>query len=205
VTAARLYTVTVLAILLAACAGAPPKPSIAPAADRFEFSGRIGVKYDGKSFSGNMRWRHVGAHDEIQLYSPLGQTVASLRSDPGYAELLTSDKQRYAAPDAEQVLQQVLGWHLPLAGLPYWVVGEVAPQLLPLKIEFNEQQRLGELEQGVWRVTFTRYAEPAQGGMPDRLTMKYGDIEIKLVIDAWNGVAQEGAAPVVELPAGELP
>ena len=166
----------------------------APTAERFEFSGRIGVKYDNSSFSGNLRWRHAADGDEIWLYSPLGQTVANLRRDDAGAELITSEKKRYAAADAEQLTREVLGWNLPLAGLQYWVVGRVAPHFPPLAVERDAAQRLSQLQQNAWRIVFARYAPAEQGGLPEKLTLQYRDIEIRLVIDTWADSAADGRA-----------
>lgn len=179
-------------LALAACAATPkhdvPVPAI-PTAERFELSGRIGVKYDASSFSGSLRWRHGADRDEIWLYSPLGQTVANLRSDGSGAELLTADKKRYFAPDAEQLARNVLGWGLPLSGLQYWVVGQVAPHMLQYEVERDAEQRLALIQQDTWRIVFSRYATPEAGGLPDKLTLQYGTVEIKLLIDAWSDAA----------------
>ena len=72
--------------------------------------------------SAGMHWTHRVQSDEILLLTPLGQTAARVYRDDRIATLDDGDK-HYQDADAESLMQQVLGWHLPLAGLHQWVLG----------------------------------------------------------------------------------
>ena len=98
--------------------------------------------------------------------------------------LTTSDQKVYQASDAETLTEQVLGWRLPLAGLPDWVRGRAASGV-PAQTRLDSSQRLAELTQSGWRVEFLEYK--AAGGPPASLRLSREYMEIRLVIDQLRG------------------
>lgn len=186
VRALRCFTLGSLLVLLAACATQPPvsQPAVAPQVDRFELSGRVAVKLDGRGHSARMRWLHDVYSDSIWLYSPLGSTIATLYADGDIATLVTSKKETYQSADVQSLTRDVLGWDLPLAGLKYWVLGRVDPNLPVEQIEWDEQQRLKRLAQGGWEIEFTRYDD--NGALPSSLVLRYAGLRMRLLIDRWN-------------------
>ena len=115
-----------LAALLGGCAGLSSNPPAAIPAQlasaTFAMNGRISANHQGKRHSAGLRWMHQMSSDEILLLAPLGYTVARVYRDDQQATLEDSDKS-YQAEDAETLMEQVLGWHLPLNGLHQWVLG----------------------------------------------------------------------------------
>jgi len=116
--------VAAAAYLLAACASLPTP---APAPGGFAVAGRVAVRYGDDAANGRVTWRHSDVTDDLILSTPLGQGVAEITRRDGIYTLVTSNAQRYSAADPEQLTQQVLGWALPLAGLPDWLQGRPQP------------------------------------------------------------------------------
>src|SRR5581483_3907940 len=112
-------------LALAACATLP-EPSAPPAEGGFELHGRVAVRYGADGASGNIAWRHSGDADDLLITSFLGQGVARIHRTGGEVQLVAEGKE-HRAPDAETLTERVLGWRLPLAGLPDWVQGRPAP------------------------------------------------------------------------------
>src|SRR5512144_226346 len=111
-------------LLLAGCATAPVAVQRPAQADApFAFNGRVAVKHGELHESAGVRWVHRSSEDEILLLAPLGQTVARIRRTREEVSLEASGK-HYAAQDMESLMQQALGWQLPLSGLRYWVMAE---------------------------------------------------------------------------------
>jgi outer membrane lipoprotein LolB len=112
-----------LSALLAACA-TPRAPG--PADE--SLAGRLSVQvapHGGqgpRSMSATFELRGNAERGELDLSSPLGQTVAKARWAPSRAELLTSDGQR-SFPDLQSLAQEALGEPLPLAALVEWLHG----------------------------------------------------------------------------------
>jgi outer membrane lipoprotein LolB len=152
----------------------------ATAHDGFELVGRVAVRYGSEGASGRIAWRHSPASDELLITSPLGQGIARITRRGGEVKLVTADQKEYEASDAESLTERVLGWRLPLAGLPDWVQGRADPARAA-EVTRDARARLSELRQDDWRVEYQEY----EGARPSKLRISRADLEIRLVVDQW--------------------
>ena len=174
-----------ISLLLAGCAAIEQQPAPAgPIGDAFHLSGRVSVKFGAEAASGRISWQHDPAGDDLLFSTPLGQGVARIVRRDARVSLTTSDQKVYQASDVETLTEQVLGWRLPLAGLPDWVRGRAAVGA-PAPTRLDGSQRLAELRQSGWLVEFLDYN--GANGLPARLHLSREDVEIRLVIDEWRG------------------
>ena len=171
-------------LLLAGCATIQEQPA-GPIGDAFYLSGRVSVKYGSEAASGRITWQHDAAGDELLFSAPLGQGVARIVWRDAVASLTTSDQKLYQAGDVETLTEQVLGWRLPLAGMPDWVRGRAAAGAAA-QTQADGSQRLTQLRQSGWLVEFLDYA--SENGLPSRLRLSRQDVELRLVIDQWRGL-----------------
>jgi outer membrane lipoprotein LolB len=140
------------------------------------------VKAGKDGSTGRFDWRHDGAgSDELLITSPLGQGVARISRQDGKVRLVTADSKEYVAPDAEGLTEQVLGWRLPLSGLPDWIRGRPTPGS-PAQLRRDDTGRVVELTQDDWRVDYQEF----EGALPSRVRLARGDLEIRLVIERWT-------------------
>ena len=175
-----------LCLLLAGCAAIKEQPADSlPVGDAFYLSGRVSVKFGTEAASGRITWQHDAASDELLFSAPLGQGVARIVWRDAVASLTTSDQKSYQAGDVETLTEQVLGWRLPLAGMPNWVRGRAAAGA-PAQTQLDGSRRLAQLRQSGWLVEFLEYA--GDKGPPWRLRMSREEVEIRLVIDQWRDV-----------------
>lgn len=175
--------------LLGGCTLLPASPAPAarpaqPEAAAFALNGRIAVRHNGTRHSAGLRWTHSTQSDEVLLLAPLGQTAARVYRDASGATLEDGERQ-YRAADAESLMQQVLGWHLPLNGLHHWVLA------LPLaesqaQIERDAEGRIAVLRQDGWEVHYQRYAGDKVDSLPVRLQLSRDNLEVQLLIDEWE-------------------
>ncbi|MGA7750726.1 MAG: lipoprotein insertase outer membrane protein LolB [Gallionella sp.] len=172
-------------IMLSGCASLSPasKPVALPAHPEFAsfaLNGRISIKHLETHQSAGLHWTHQAQSDEILLLTPLGQTAARVYRDDSNATLDDGAK-HYQDADAESLMQQVLGWHLPLNGLHYWVLGMADPEV-PAQIERADNGQISVLHQDGWEVRFLRYAD----SLPARLQLSHEDFQMQLLIDGWE-------------------
>jgi outer membrane lipoprotein LolB len=190
---ARCFGVGLLlaAGVLSGCAGLRSRddgsaPVIEPGAEveikALKLSGRLGIKHGNEGHSGSLRWLHASPKHEITVYSPIGTTVAKIEQNESGAKLTTSDKETYQAPDADQLMVQVMGWSFPLNGMQYWVLGRVAPEGLAEE-ERGVNNRLMHLKQQDWDIQFADYRPLANIELPYRIIMKRADFVIRFVVD----------------------
>lgn len=174
-----------MALLLTGCATAPVAVQRPAQADApFAFNGRVAVKQGELRDSAGMRWVHRAAEDEILLLAPLGQTVARIHRDGSEVTLEASGK-HYTAQDMETLMQQVLGWQLPLSGLRHWVTALPAPDG-ESSIERDANGQVSLLRQQGWEIAYTRYAATTVDALPLRLNLKRDGMEVLLLIDEWE-------------------
>ena len=178
----------ILLLALSACAGAPRIPSVTVPPQReaavFNLNGRFAVHHLEQRYSGGLRWQHQPSRDELLLQGPLGFTVARVASDARSATLERNGKS-YAAQDVESLMQQVLGWGLPLPVLHHWLLG-AADTASPSDIERDALGRIAVLRQAGWEVRYQRYADEGAGGLPSRILLRRDDLEVQLLLDEWE-------------------
>jgi outer membrane lipoprotein LolB len=172
-------------VVLAGCASVPATVQRPAQVDApFAFNGRVAVKHGEQRDSAGVRWVHRAAEDEILLLAPLGQTVARIHRDAQEVILEASGK-RYAAQNMEALMQQVLGWQLPLSGLQYWVAAVPSPEgESSIVREANGQVSL--LRQQGWEIAYSHYAATTSDALPLKLNLKRDDMEVVVLIDEWE-------------------
>lgn len=164
---------------------------IEPVADvtpvNFELMGRLSAKDGERGFSGGVRWSHTNADDEIHLFSPFGQIMAQIRRNQDVVLLTTSEQKIYRATSVENLTKQVLGWHLPLLGLQYWVRGMNSPATKS-EMDRDMDGRVMVIRQDGWEIAYSSYfpSQLIQSARPRALVLNRRDLKIKLVIDSWE-------------------
>lgn len=124
-----------LMLPLAGCVSVqPPHPSangnptaVLPHAyhDNIDFTGRFSLQYEhnGKpeSWSGSFTWSQTTDKTTVALLSPLGQTLATIVSDNDMATLTQSGQEPRSAANVDALVQDTLGWPLPISNLRDWL------------------------------------------------------------------------------------
>lgn len=186
-----------LLVLLAGCSTLAPGPGLSPSTPAttleqafipsFEITGRLSVRHANDGFSGNLSWRHVFGEDEFVVQTPLGQGVARVTQNSQGATLQTADGQVRQAPDAESLTQQVLGFRLPLAGLPHWVQARAISENAELR--HNADGTLAFLSEQGWQIAYLSYHMVGQSALPSKLSMENAELKLRIVIDDWQAPA----------------
>ena len=150
----------------------------------------MAVQTEKRGFSGSLRWKHTEEGDHFSLYSPLGAQVAEITATPGNVTLTTNDRKTYQATDAQALLQQTLGWGLPLAGLTDWVIGR------PAKGEYetiarDALGRLTRLKQDGWDIEYPSYQTVEGTDLPSKVLLRSPQLDLKLLVERWGTLARE--------------
>ena len=152
----------------------------------WQVDGRTAISSDQGSGKLALRWNQDGAHFDIRLMSFLGQQQARLDGvNGGLTRLLRPDQPPVQADNEDAMMQEALGWSLPLSGLRYWVLGMPQPGFA-LRKSVDDLGRLIWLEQDGWHIDYTSYQAVDGFSLPRKLRLKHGDLSARLVIDAWS-------------------
>jgi len=129
----RRLSLFAIAAVLAGCATTSNESTTASTAtvgayrDTIDFSGRLSANYqkDGQpgSITGNFEWSQQPGRIEVALFSPTGQTVATISVTPEQATLTQANQAPRTARDIDTLTAQALGWSLPVSGLRDWLQG----------------------------------------------------------------------------------
>lgn len=167
---------------LSACAGfydvttkSPPPQYNSPVKveSNFDISGRFSIKSEDRHKYGNFTWLKTNNYEELNFNTPLGQTVAKVVICNGVITLFTSSAS-YTGDDLEQVMQNNLGFVLPLAYLHYWVQGIALPDVKDTKPLAYGFRQLG------WNVEYLNWYDRNH---PRIIQLTRGTLTVKLVID----------------------
>jgi len=184
-------------VALAGCASVKPQgPSTSNAATSVTaqtsraYQGRFAVQYNDQNGQqrnayGNFTWQETGDTVTLQLRNPLGQTLAVVTSSPASATLELPNRQPLTADNVSTLMQNALGFALPVEGLRYWLQPSPAPTSRA-KTEKDPEQpsRLKQITQDGWTIDYLAYADaPATGVKRVNLSRSEPPLDIKLVLD----------------------
>src|SRR5271169_1070923 len=154
-------------------------PDVAPPAAlaAFDVTGRMSVRHGSAGLSASFRWSHANERDELELASPLGQTVALLSGDSSQVRLQAADGRVSTADGWGALTEQGLGWPLPVQGLSFWIQGTSRPGA-QFSVEAGDDGRVAVLRQDGWTIVYQAYTQTADAAWrPSRLTLTYPDVE----------------------------
>ncbi|WP_121319227.1 lipoprotein insertase outer membrane protein LolB [Paraburkholderia sp. RAU2J] len=184
-------------VALAGCASVKPQgPSTSNAATSVTaqtsraYQGRFAIQYNDQNGQqrnayGNFSWQETGDTVTLQLRNPLGQTLAIVTSSPSAATLELPNRQPLTADNVSTLMQNALGFALPVEGLRYWLQPSPAPTSRA-KTEKDPEQpsRLKQITQDGWTIDYLAYADaPATGVKRLNLSRSEPPLDIKLVLD----------------------
>ena len=184
-------------VALSGCASVKPQgPSTSNAATAVTaqttraYHGRFAVQYvdqngQQRNAYGNFDWQERGDTVTLQLRNPLGQTMAIITSSPSAATLELPNRQPLTADNVSTLMQNALGFALPVEGLRYWLQPSVAPTSKATTEKDPQQEtRLKEIQQDGWTIDYIAYADaPATGVKRVNLARTEPPLDIKLVLD----------------------
>ncbi|MBC3934825.1 outer membrane lipoprotein LolB [Undibacterium sp. CY7W] len=183
-------------LLISACSLVPVSPSASgtlatqPASSyqqQISLSGKLFIRYEqnGKAqqLPGNFDWKQNAQNLVIDLYNPLGQTIARITQTAQSAVLEQQDKLPLQADNLEQLLQDSLHFPLPVSGLRYWLQGQIRAANGQLSALSAHDQ---VIETDGWKI---RYASWHQPGVPRRMelsryTTEAGQVSLQIILEA---------------------
>jgi outer membrane lipoprotein LolB len=167
---------------LAACVS-PGIQSTNDDARRWQLSGKMGIKTAKLAESASINWKQCGEQFDVRLTSPLGQTVARVE---GRGEKLTvwmDGHEPVVTAQPEQLLQEQLGWSIPIRALRYWVRGERAPGS-PAQITgpAGQPDALAQLD---WQVRYPSWHQREAVALPAKVLINDPQVQATLLIREW--------------------
>jgi outer membrane lipoprotein LolB len=195
----RAALAVLAAVMLGGCASLPTGTdglSLAQRRERlesvtaWEMRGRLVVDTGERAFQGSFNWRQRDDALELVVRGPLRNGVLQVNGPPN-ALTVTARGETRTLTDPETELSELIGWWLPVASLPDWVLGFPDDGFQATTV-VGRDGTLAAVEQRLWQVAYPAYGLAPVGAteekvlVPSRIDLTHGELTLKLTIDDWE-------------------
>ncbi|AVI62845.1 lipoprotein insertase outer membrane protein LolB [Halomonas sp. GFAJ-1] len=194
---ARLWVTSIALLALAGCASQAPvdesgrqagqwerQQADVEAFDTWTMAGKAGLRTPDESTSANLDWNQHPHYFRMLISGPFGGGRSVLEGREGRFSLTTSDG-RFEAETPEALMEEQLGWSLPVSAMPDWVRG-LPGDHASYQMETDELGYPNFLQQDGWEIDYRDWEQVEGMWLPRRLVMNYGDVRITLVVNQWR-------------------
>ncbi len=150
----------------------------------WEIQGAVSIQSRGKAQMGSFNWKQIQQRYAINIYGPLNLGAIGIQGLPGRVTLFKPTGS-FSAATAEALMQQQLGWYLPVSNMRYWIRGIPAPGA-KFRQSQDEYGHLVFLSQEGWQIQFSAFKPQGNTDLPRRIVMDNQQLHVKLVINHWN-------------------
>jgi len=166
--------------ILLAClplGGCETLPPLSDMAGDTTLSGKIKITQGEKTSTSNFSWTQTSGGFDAYFWGVMGAGTTRLYGDSETLAIESRDL-RTSGP-AEEILQEQLGWSLPVALLLAWVRGEPESGMPVDKLQRNAEGMVESFEQMGWRLRLDRFDD---AGGYRRLRAASGDVAVLIVV-----------------------
>ena len=168
---------------------------MAAAFTQWNLYARGALRLKGEAYTIGMRWqRYDDARFTMLIEAPFGQGV--LRIEALAAEqyqLQLPNGQMFEHSTVEALLDDAVGWSLPISGLDYWVRGLAHPDTT-YSHRLDAAGRAKSIRQDGWDIDYLEYFDvPGEPSLPRRLSLANDMLTLKLVIERWQQLPTEAS------------
>jgi outer membrane lipoprotein LolB len=159
--------------------------------DQWDIRGRVAIYVDDKVHTAGLRWIRKADQIDIVLEAPFGQGVMRIfsrqQNNANIYSLKLPNREPAFGSSPEKLLEQILGWSLPVSGLNDWVKA-VAKEDEPYSVEFNLEGFPASIQQRGWKINYLDYAETENSSwsLPIKMYLKHERLALKLVVESWQ-------------------
>ena len=153
--------------------------------DAWVIHGKLGVRAPQESGSGTLYWEQERDHYDIRLSGPLGRGATQLQGNNAGIVLDIAGQPTMRADSAEELLEQQIGWRLPVEHLLWWVRGLPAPDS-PSRLQLDIESRLARLNQSGWTIEYSRDQSVGDLQLPQRMQLSGHDVLLTLAVTRWE-------------------
>ncbi len=151
----------------------------------WSLSAAVSVKQNNNTTIASVNWRQQGPSNyQILLSGPLSMGTIKITGEPNKVTLWKSSKQHYEATSPEELMEQQIGWQIPITNLYYWIRGIAAPG--PFTGREDKEHRVIYIEQQGWKIIYPEYIRVGKIDFPHKMILSYPNLGVKIVIKRWH-------------------
>lgn len=202
----RLLLASVALLFLAGCAAQAPmdesgrqvgqwerQQAAVEAFDTWTLVGKAGLRTPQENTSANLDWNQHPHYFRMLISGPFGGGRNVLEGREGRFSLSNSDG-RFEAETPEALMEEQLGWSLPVTAMPNWVRGlpgdPSSDSASSYQLETDELGFPSHLAQDGWEIDYRDWERVNDLWLPRRMVMQYDDVRITLVVNQWQATGE---------------
>lgn len=171
---------------LSACAVTPYTPLGEDSEQTFSRSGRFALsieRHDGTrdAVQGGFQWLQRKDQLQLDLNNPMGTVLARVFVKDQQAVLQYPNGEQAFAQSPDALVEQLLGYALPVEGMQYWLKGQ-AGQMAVTELKLEQGRPSSFVQQG-WRVRLQRYDESGPRLLQMNRHQSQYQMSVRLVVD----------------------
>ena len=154
----------------------------------WDIQGSLGITYDGKTDIVSFEWQNTGQNYTIDIHSPLNLASVHIAGDAHRVMLWKSGKRCITAATAEELMQDQLGWSLPISSLVYWIRALPSPAS-PIEFQaLDEYNHLMQLQQSGWTIQYLSFMPVDEVDLPTKMVVQSSQVRCKIAIKKWTTI-----------------
>lgn len=152
----------------------------------WEAEGKIAIQMADDRESASFKWTQDKADYTVYLFGPFGQGTTWLRRTSRGVILESAKTGTHKASSAETLMEDVLGWQVPVSNLQFWLRGLPAKKPKPDSLERDPAGFVSLLQQEGWQVAYSRHEHVNGWWLPTRIRAEREDLKLTVVIKRWR-------------------
>lgn len=158
----------------------------------WDIHSRAVIKLEAEAYNIGIRWQRDAGDFEMLLEAPFGQGVFRIGYRAGDVyRLWLPDGQVFENLTAEALLEDVIGWSLPISGLEYWIRGMPRP-VTDFSHRVSTDGLTRSIVQDQWTISYLDFFdEPQYPRLPRKVELVSDTITVKLVVERWQATTQD--------------
>ena len=152
--------------------------------DLWRLQGRIAVQTPKDAWSANLFWDHDAHQDRLRISGPFNQGGVSIVLQDDLILIDDGKGATVTSPDPESLLQERLGFAVPLHSLRYWVLGVPSPDTEFSLGKTGDGDEHGFRQQG-WDLAYQRFTSVGEVVLPEKATIRGEEVKLKLIASEW--------------------
>ena len=131
-------------------------------------------------------WQYQPSYERLELNANNAGRIFAYERQGQKSKLSVAGREPVFDTEPNKVLQQQLGWQLPIPELRYWLVGVAYPESSIAAVEFNDDGRLMSLRQSGWDVSYRAYYIKQSHDLPKSIQLRKGRFSVRIYASNWQ-------------------
>lgn len=151
----------------------------------WQAEGKIAFKMGDERQSASFQWQQHNKNYAVHIFGPFGHGSTWVKRTSHGVTLENAKLGNHRADSAEELMQTLVGWQVPVSNMQYWIKGQTAPDS-KAETTLNNEGFIASLVQQGWQVSISSYQTVERWQLPQKIIATRDDMRIMVVIKQWQ-------------------